>query len=112
MKKFLGTLAVASGSVLFGEGLEYGTVLLAIGSVLLLAGIYLICRGDSELASKTSQQQGGIQGKNAHNNADADKPPSKLLMPLHIASLAAYDNALLLKHIMGRLFHVVKKENS
>jgi len=48
----------------------------------------------------------GINDK--HDDANADKPPSKLLMPLHIASLAAFDNALYLKRIILRLCHIVK----
>ena len=55
MKKYLGILAVGLGSVLFSEGLEHGIILLATGSVLLLVGIYLICREYAKLASKTNQ---------------------------------------------------------
>jgi len=56
MKKYLGILAVGLGSVLFSEGLEHGAILLATGSVSILAGTYLICREYAKLVSKTSQQ--------------------------------------------------------
>ncbi len=46
--------------------------------------------------------------ENKHNDTNANKPPSKLLMPLHIASLAAYDDALLQKHIIKKLCRCVK----
>ena len=68
--------------------------------------------------NENSNQHNNVQGKNTpirgykevnsiqdkHNDTNDNKPPSKLLMPLHIASLAAYDNALLLKRIIKRLF--------
>lgn len=44
MKKYLAILAVGLGSVLFSEGLEHGVVLLALGVILSLMGIYSICR--------------------------------------------------------------------
>lgn len=69
-----------------------------------------------------SKQHNNVQSKNApirgykevnsiqdkHNDTNANKPPGKLLMPLHIASLAAYDDAILLKRIIKRLWHYVK----
>ncbi|MBU2608751.1 MAG: hypothetical protein KKF26_05475 [Chloroflexi bacterium] len=56
MKKYLGILAIGVGSVLFSEGLEHGVILIAIGLIVLLLGIYLVSQKCAELASKTSQQ--------------------------------------------------------